>query len=166
LTALEVIKLLGLSEHPTCGFYRQTYVTGDTVPEGILKRAFRGRRPLGSVLYFLITPDAKLQFHRVIADQMYQHYMGEPVEVLLLFPDGTGAVEHVGSDLMQGMRPQLLIPGGTFHISRLKAATGYALLGTTEWGGVYPDELETASPEALVRAFPSFAQAIRSFTTK
>jgi predicted cupin superfamily sugar epimerase len=112
-TAEQIIKILDLAEHPTCGFTKETYRSNDVVPEGILRAAFRGTRPLGSVLYFLITADASMALHRVIADQMYHHYLGDPVEVLLLFKDGNGKVERVGSDLVKGMRPQLLIPGST-----------------------------------------------------
>jgi predicted cupin superfamily sugar epimerase len=165
-SADEIIKLLGLTNHPTCGFYKQTYKSKDTVPEGILRPSFRGKRPLGSVLYFMITADVPMQLHRVPADQMYHHYMGDMVEVLLLYPDGRGEVAQIGSDLRTGNGPQLLIPGGTYHISRLRRdkGVGFALLGTTEWGGVEPGELEIGDMERLVKAYPDLADQIRSFT--
>jgi predicted cupin superfamily sugar epimerase len=72
----EVIEILRLVEHPTCGFTKETYRSNDLVPDGILRPAFHGSRPLGSVLYFLVTPDADLQLHRVVADQMYHYYYG------------------------------------------------------------------------------------------
>jgi predicted cupin superfamily sugar epimerase len=51
----------------------------------------------------------------------------------MLCPDGGDAIATVGSDLRSDMRPQLLIPEGTFHTSRLKpGAAGWALLGSTE----------------------------------
>jgi uncharacterized protein len=57
----------------------------------------------------------------------------------MLFPGGDGAIATVGSDLESGMRPQLLVPGGTFHTSRLAPGeAGYALLASTEWPGVEP----------------------------
>jgi predicted cupin superfamily sugar epimerase len=79
-------------------------------------------RPFGSVLYFMVTPEARIRLHRIRSDQMYHHYLGDPLEVLLLYPDGSGAVQMVGSDLAAGARPQLFIPGGTFP--RLAAACG------------------------------------------
>jgi predicted cupin superfamily sugar epimerase len=105
-----------------------------------------------------------MQVHRVIADQMYHHYLGDPVETLLLFPDGTGTVARLGPDLLEGMRPQLLIPGGTYHISRLMSGGTWALLGTTEWGGVEAAELEIGNVEALVKTYPNFAEQITVFT--
>jgi predicted cupin superfamily sugar epimerase len=46
----------------------------------------------------------------------------------MLFPDGTGKVVTAGSDLAAGQRPQLFLPCGTFHTSRLEAGASYALL--------------------------------------
>ena len=59
--------------------------------------------------------------HRIRSDQLYHHYLGDPLEALMLYPDGSGAIATVGPDLRSEMRPQLLIPEGTFHTSRLKA---------------------------------------------
>jgi len=102
-------------------------------------RSLRGRPSLRSALYFLVTPDAQIVLHRIRSDQLYHHYLGDPLEVLMLFPGGDGAIATVGSDLESGMRPQLLVPGGTFHTSRLASGgAGYALLASTEWPGVQP----------------------------
>ena len=82
----------------------------------------------------------------------------------MLFPDGTGAVTTVGPDLAAGMRPQLFIPGGTFHTSRLAPDAGYAFLASTEWPGVEPPDVEHGDVEALVEAYPDFSEEIRAFT--
>jgi predicted cupin superfamily sugar epimerase len=39
----------------------------------------------------------------------------------------------IGSTLEQGMRPQLLVPGGTFHAARLVGDGHYSLMGTSVW---------------------------------
>ena len=83
-----------------------------------------GTHTLASALYFLVTPKRPMRLHRLRSDQIYHHCLGNPLEVLLLLllPDGSGALAVVGSDLAAGMRPQFLIPGGAWHVSRLKAA--------------------------------------------
>jgi predicted cupin superfamily sugar epimerase len=69
----------------------------------------------------------------------------------MLYPDGTGAVAVVGSDLAGGERPQLFVPRGTFHTSRLAPGdSGYALLASTEWPGVEPPDVEHADIEELI----------------
>ncbi len=70
----------------------------------------------------------------------------------------------VGPDLAVGMRPQLLIPGSTFHASRLApGGAGYALLASTEWPGVEPPDVEHGDVEALAKAYPDFREEIRAF---
>jgi uncharacterized protein len=160
ITAEDIMTLLELKRHPTCGFVHEAYRSqqrikaGDGPPAG---------RPLGSVLYFLVTPEAHIVMHRIKSDQMYHHYLGDPLEVLLLYTDGNAARITVGTDLRGGMRPQVTIPAGTFHTSRLAAGGRYALLGTSEWGGVEPGDVEIGNVEELMKRYPSVRDVIQSF---
>ena len=135
LTAERIIALLDLKPHPTCGFVAETYRAQERISDEALPTAYAGSRLFASVLYFMVTVDAQIRLHRIRSDQMYHHYLGDPLEVLLLYPNGTGEITIIGPDLVAGMRPQVLIPGGTFHTSRLQTLnvrTGFALLGTKE----------------------------------
>jgi uncharacterized protein len=162
-TAEEIKAMLGLEPHPTCGFVAETYRNPLKIPAEALPGSYEGERPYGSALYFLVTPDAQIVMHRIRSDQFYHHYLGDPLEVLMLLPDGGGAVARVGSDLAAGMRPQLFIPGGTFHTSRLAPGVGYALLASTEWPGVEPPDVEHGDIEALLEAYPDFREEIHAF---
>jgi predicted cupin superfamily sugar epimerase len=164
LNAEEIKRLLGLQPHPTCGFVFESYRSTLQIPANALPAAYGSPRPYGSVLYFLVTPDARMQLHRIRSDQMYHHYLGDPLEVLLLYADGRGEMRLDGSDLAAGMRPQLTIPGGTFHVSRLRTGGAYALLGTSEWPGVEPPDVEVSDPEALMVAYPAMREQIAAFT--
>jgi predicted cupin superfamily sugar epimerase len=163
-TADEVKAILGLEPHPTCGFVAETYRSSLRIPGGALPEAYAGDRPYGSALYFLVAPDAQIVMHRIRSDQLYHHYMGDPLEVLMLYPDGTGTVTTVGSDLAAGQRPQLFVPGDTFHTSRLGPGANYALLASTEWPGVEPPDVEHGDIESLVESYPDMAEHIRAFT--
>jgi len=167
LTAERIIELLGLKPHPTCGFVTETYRAQQRIPDEALPTVYAGSRPFASVLYFMVTADARIRPHRIRSDQMYHYYIGEPLEVLLLYPDGTGEIKVLGADLNGGMRPQLLIPGGTYHTSRLgkgSAVTAFSLLGTTEWPGFEPADLELAEPSTLIAAYPALRREIEEFT--
>src|SRR5215211_3825830 len=165
-TAEEIKATLGLEPHPTCGFVPETYRSPLKIPADALPDAYdEGDRPYGSALYFLVAPGAQIVTHRIRSDQLYHHYLGDPLEVLMLYPDGTGAVTTVGSDLAAGERPQLLVPGGTFHTSRLGSGANYALLASTEWPGVEPPDVEHGDIEALVESYPDMAEQIHAFTS-
>ena len=153
----EVKALLGLAPHPTCGFVAETYRSTARVDVGGVPGGFEGTRPVGSALYFLVTPEANIKLHRIRNDQLYHHYLGARLEVLMLHQDGSSEVRAVGGDLRAGQRPQLLIPGGTFHTSRLPDG-GWALLASTEWPGVEPPDVEPGDPERLAASHPGAAE--------
>jgi predicted cupin superfamily sugar epimerase len=164
-TVEEIKTMLGLEPHPTCGFVAETYRSPLEIPTSALPEAYEGDRPYGSALYFLVTPEAQIVMHRIRSDQLYHHYLGASLEVLLLYPDGNGEVVTVGSDLGAGERPQLFLPGGTFHTSRLAPGANYALLASTEWPGVEPPDVEHGDVRALMEAYPDLREEIRAFTS-
>jgi len=69
LTADEIRKLLDLEPNATCGFVRLTFVDQRTIAPGGLPAPFADGRPLGSALYFLVTPTAPVRLHRIRNDQ-------------------------------------------------------------------------------------------------
>ncbi len=162
-TASEIIKFLSL-EHATCGFINESYRSSLQIPSSALPAGYSGSRSLGNVLYFLVTPQAGVELHRIRSDQMYHHYLGDPLEVLLLYSDGTSEVRVVGADLAAGMRPQLLIPGGTFHCARVRRGGEYALLGTSVWLRAEPPDVEMGDAKKLSDSYPSAKAEIASFT--
>ena len=140
------------------------YRSEEAIPEAALP-GFAGERRRASVLYFLVTPDAHIALHRIKPTQMYHHYLGDPLEVLLLHKDGSGTIETVGS-LADGLPPQLLIPGQTWHASWLPAERDYAMLATTEWPAVEPDDVEVGDAARLTEDYPAFADALERFARK
>jgi uncharacterized protein len=163
LTAADVIELLGLEPHPTCGFVAETYRSSERIAAGGLGGAFRDGRPVGSALYFLVTPERSVRLHRILNDQLYHCYLGDALEVLALYPDGSHVVHVVGDDLAAGEQIQLFLPGGTFHTARLRAGGSWFLGASTEWPGVEPPDVEVGDPGKLQSRFPAAASLIEDF---
>lgn len=162
-TPEELRRLLGLEPHPTCGYVALSFVDSQSVAPGGLPEPFAGGRPLGSALYFMVTPERPVRLHCIRNDQLYHRYLRDPLEVLLLRPDGTHAVEVMGPDVSGGQHLQLLIPGGTFHTARV--ADGQWFLGaSTEWPGVDPADVVLGDADVLAARFPVAAGLIADFT--
>jgi uncharacterized protein len=157
MTPNDFIRVLDLKPG-SCGYMAKNYESHLTTHNDSLSL-----RSIGAALYFLITPEAGIRPHRILCDQIYHHYAGDPLEVLLLLPGGQIEQAVVGSELASNMRPQLLIPAGTFHLARLRASTGWALLGTTSWPAVAEGELEFADTTDLQRRYPDAAHLIAAF---
>jgi predicted cupin superfamily sugar epimerase len=166
LTADEIIKLLKLEANATCGFVRDTYKSTLEIAAGGLPAPFADRRPLGTALYFLMTPRAPVKLHRIKNDQLYHYYLGDPIELLMLHTDGTHSFATVGPDLRSGQTVQQFIPGDTFHTARVGGRRRWFLGGSTEWPGVVVDEdVELGNADALAAKYPAVAAEIRSFPT-
>src|SRR6266702_5653485 len=161
LTADEVRNLLKLEPHATCGFVRVTFMSKERIASGGLPAPFAAGRPLGSALYFMVTPGAPVRLHRIRNDQLYHYYLGDPIEVLLLRGEGEHVI--VGPDLRAGHRVQLLIPGNTFHTARIIGARRWFLGASTEWPGVIPADVELGKPDLLTAQFPKVAADIRNY---
>src|SRR5438874_2961507 len=120
-------------------------------------------RPAGSALYFMVTPDAPVRLHRIRNDQLYHHYLGDPIEVLMLHENGTSERAIVGPDLRAGQCVQLLIPGNTFHTARVIGDRRWFLGASTEWPGVERVDVEIGDVEALAAKYPDVADDLRAF---
>jgi predicted cupin superfamily sugar epimerase len=156
VTPEQIIDVLGL-ERGTCGYMATSYRSPLEVTPGSA-----APRSIGAALYFLITPTAGVALHRIRSDQIYHHYAGDALEVLLLGEQG-GQIAFIGSELERGVRPQLLIPAGTFHAARLQPGGESALLGTTSWPGVAEGEFEWGDVSLLQRRYPALAEHIAAF---
>lgn len=163
LGADEIVRLLDLQPNATCGYVRVTFTSPLDIAPGGLPAPFANGRPLGSALYFLVTPTAPVRPHRIRNGQLYHYYLGDPLEVFLLHEDGAAERVVVGPDLRAGQRVQLHIPGNTFHTARLLGDGAWFLGGSTEWPGVVPaEDVEIGDVEALAAAHPSVAAEIRA----
>ena len=162
LTADEIRALLKLEPNATCGFVQLTYVSTQSIAAGGLPPPFADARPMGSALYFMVTPTAPVRLHRIRNDQLYHYYLGDPLEVFLLHADGSTERVIVGPDLRGGQRVQLLIPGNTFHTARLIGRRRWFLGASTEWPGVVPADVEIGNLDELAGKYPSVAADLRA----
>lgn len=163
MTADEVRSLLGLEPHPTCGYVRLTFLSKQAIAAGGLPPPFADGRPLGSALYFMVTPERAVRLHRIRNDQLYHYHLGDPLEVLMLYGDGSGERVIVGPDLRGGHKVQLFIPGGTFHTARLAGRRRWFLGASTEWPGVEPADVEIGNMDELTARYPNEAADLRVF---
>jgi predicted cupin superfamily sugar epimerase len=154
-------ELLELEPHATCGFVRLSFTTTQSIAAGGLPAPFADGRPLGSALYFMVTPGAPVRLHRIRNDQLYHYYLGDPLEAFLLHNDGSDERIMVGPDLQSGQRVQLMIPGDTFHTARLIGQRWF-LGASTEWPGVVPADVEVGNLDELAAKHPAIAADLRA----
>ncbi len=106
ITAEQIKRRLNLKPHPEeGGYYRETYRSDEHIPANVLPDRYKGERSFATAIYYLLTPDTFSAMHRLPTDEIFHFYMGDPVEMLQLIPDGSGRVITLGSDIVKGMHP-------------------------------------------------------------
>lgn len=155
-SAAEIIAALQLEPLlPEGGFFRRTYTSAATSPEG---------RPAGSAIYFLITPDGFSALHTLVTDELWHFYAGDPVEHLMFSPEGAATRTVLGVDFARGHQPQLVVPGGACQGARLVRGGAWALLGCTLAPAWDDREFTLAGRAALIARHPAWADDIRALT--
>jgi predicted cupin superfamily sugar epimerase len=139
-----------------------SFVSQLAIAAGGLPAPFADGQPLGSGLYFLVTPGAPVRLHRIRNEQLYHYYLGDPLEVFMLHAGGSSERTIVGPDIAGGERLQLRIPGNTFHTARVTGRGCWFLGGSTEWPGVVPADVEIGNLDELARNYPEVAAEIRA----
>ncbi len=143
--AEDILRALCLAPHTEGGYYRETYRSG-------IQAKTETHRSAGTAIYFLLAENQQTSWHRVANDEIYHFYCGSPLEVMMISPDGKPEKRTLGCDILSGMTPQLLIPGGTWQSAR---CTGeFTLLGCTVSPGFEFADFEAAGSESMRRLFP------------
>lgn len=142
----DIAALLGLEPLPEeGGLFRQTMDDG-----------------VSTAIYALLIAPEFSAMHRLVRTEVYHHYAGDPLRMLVLHADGRVDQPVLGTDLAAGQRPQVIVPGGAWQGSSTGGA--WTLFGCTMAPGFRWEEFELASAGALVDGWPAAAGRIRALT--
>jgi uncharacterized protein len=147
--AAELIRLLDLRPHPEGGHYGEVFRSPRSV-----HLADRGvsRSALTSI-YFLLTAGTHSRWHRVLADEAWHFYEGEPLELLQLDVAGSACSRHTLGPVAGAERPVHVVPAGCWQAARPTGA--YALVGCSVGPGF------DFADFALLADHPAAAAALR-----
>jgi predicted cupin superfamily sugar epimerase len=167
LTAERLIELLDLKPLPVeGGYFRQTYISSETIGRAALPARYGRDKTFSTAIYYLLTaePDSFSALHMLPSEEVYHFYLGDPVEMLLLHPDGRSERVVLGPELSSGQRVQCVVPRGVWQGSRLVAGGRFALLGTTMAPGFDEADYLGGDRDELTRRYPAEAERIRRLT--
>ena len=163
MTASEIKALLKLEPHPVeGGHFRRTYTSGLLID--VPRREGSVRRAAGTAIYYLLEPGTFSEMHMLASDELFHFYLGDPVEMLQLWPDGRSTLVTLGQDLQAGQHVQLLVPAGVWQGTRLIGKGKVALLGCSVVPGFNFADYTSGSYAELAAKWPAEADLIRSLT--
>ena len=160
-TTAELKQMLGLEPHPVeGGYFRRTYTSAATV------YLPRGTRAQSTAIYYLLEQGTFSEMHVLDSDEIFHFYLGDPVEMLQLHPDGGSAVLTLGQDLSKGQHVQIFVPAGVWQGTRLIGNGKMALLGCTVTPGFDFADYRSATADELIAKWPQEAVRIKNLTRK
>ncbi len=188
----KIIQLLNLEPLPVeGGLYRQTYRSAEEISPSALPGRYQEQargaqgstagetqsslpRPLGTAIFYLLTsssagePGAAMAsfsaFHRLRTDEIFHFYLGDPLELTLLYPDSSSRQVILGQDIFQNQQVQVVVPHGVWQGTRLVAGGRFALIGTTMAPGYTGADYEHGDRAALLAQYPHEHERIMALT--
>ena len=103
-------------------------------------------------------------FHRLKYDEVWHFYGGDPLRLILLFPDGSSRDVIMGSDPRRDQLVQFVIPAGVWQAGHILEGGKYSLFGCTVAPGFTDDIFEGGRREQLLSMYPDRAEDINRFS--
>ncbi|MET9444642.1 cupin domain-containing protein [Streptomyces sp. NPDC006610] len=151
VTAQALIAHYGMEPIPReGGLFRRTWA-GPPRPDG---------RPEGTAIVALLRRGDHSALHRLPTDEIWHFHLGDPLELLLLAPDGTSRTEVLGPDVLGGEHVQLTVPAGTWMGGRVAGDGTWTLFGCTMAPGFAYEGYEHGDARELAARYPDRAALI------
>ena len=157
LKSADIIKLLDLQELPEeGGYFKRVYQSSELVT---LKR---GIRACGDGIYYLITSEQFSGLHKLLCDEMWHFYAGDPVEQIIFNESEFKEVE-LGNSNFNIHLPQSLVPAGFWQVTKLREGGEWALIGTNAFPAYDHKDFQMKEASELVKLHPEKENRIMSY---
>jgi uncharacterized protein len=157
----KLVKQLGLLPHPEGGFYSETYRSAGGYGH---PGEMQDYRSYSTAIYFLLTKGNFSALHRIKSDEVWHFYLGDPVHIHIINPEGEYHCTILGNDFSKGEIPQYVVPAGWWFGSESVGEKGFSLVGCTVAPGFDFADFELAETQGLCARFPEHTAIIEKFT--
>jgi predicted cupin superfamily sugar epimerase len=99
-------------------------------------------------------------FHRLIHDEIWHVYGGDPFKLILLHPDNSSEEILMGLNPIKGQKVQYVVPAHTWQAGYMLPGGRYSLFGCTMSPGFTGSGFEAGIAEELISQYPTRASEI------
>jgi predicted cupin superfamily sugar epimerase len=123
---------------------------------------YENGKPVGTAIIAMYcdAPYSVSMFHKLKYDEVWHFYGGDPLRLILLYPDGSSRDVIMGNDPLKGQLVQFVIPAGVWQAGHMVAGGKYSLFGCTVAPGFTDDIFEGGTREMLLALYPDRADDI------
>ncbi|MFH1370676.1 MAG: cupin domain-containing protein [Planctomycetota bacterium] len=165
MTAEQIIKFFGMKPlSQEGGYYVETYRAAEQIKKAALPINLSGDRSIATAILYLLTADTFSAMHRLKSDEIFHFYLGDPVTMLQLHPDGRSEIITLGQDILKSQKIQVLVPKNTWQGAFINEGGQFALMGCTVAPGFDPDDFQQANREQLLKQYPTRKDLITKLT--
>lgn len=146
------------------GMFHRYYLGDEELAREALPPRYGQPRQMGSAICYLYQPHTQSLLHRLLSDEIYHFYRGDPVTMLLLYTGGKHEVRTLGADYEAGHEPFMVVPRGVWQGSFLNSGGAWALVGCTLAPAYDDADFELGDRELLLRQYPTAEEWVRRLT--
>ncbi len=163
MKAKALIDRYGLVAHPEGGYYRETYRSGGVIDRSALPDRFGGSRHFSTAIVFLLERGQYSHLHRIHSDEMWHFYLGGPMRLAMIHPDGRTEEILLGQDVGAGQYLQYVVPAGVWFGATPCESSDFSFVGCTVSPGFDFADFEMGERQTLAEAFPDALACIAEF---
>lgn len=168
----EVVSLLELEPLPEGGYYRESYRDLGVLKQECLPTSFRGSRNFSNEILFALSSANISTLHRLSSAEAWHFYLGRPLLISEIRPDGELRQTLLGNDLLAGQIPQYVVPPGvwfgasmgepvgTGSVAEFQQASDYVLVGNSVAPGLEDPDYELGNRTELLQLYPQHSSTI------
>jgi predicted cupin superfamily sugar epimerase len=146
------------------GMFNLFYRNPEQIPAEALPARYTHAKATSNSIVYLHQPQTCSVMHRLRTDEIYHFYHGDPVTVLLLYPDGHSETRVLGHAYDRAEEPFLVVPQNVWQGSFLNEGGAWALIGCSLAPAYDDDDFELGAREPLCAQYPGAAELIRRLT--
>ncbi|MFG1493061.1 cupin domain-containing protein [Halobacteriovorax sp. ZH4_bin.1] len=158
----KIIDKYKLEAHPEGGYFKESYRSHDSFKS--LPEPFNGDRNYSTAIYFLMPQGKKSSLHKIASDEVWHFYLGGPMTIYQISPDGALEIITLGQDILKGEKLQHVVPAGYWFGGHTNSGSDYSFVGCTVAPGFDFNDFVLADRTELSKLFPQHIEVIEKLT--
>lgn len=138
----DLIQTLNLLPHREGGHFREVFASTHSVAPN----DDRGERPALTSIYFLLGKGEHSSWHVLRSDEVWHHYEGDPLELLVVDPDRLELTTLVLGSMVDGGQLVHVVPAG--HWQAARTLGDYTLVSCTVGPGFVFEDFQLLRDDA------------------